>query len=75
MATKKTPAHKRIKRAETGRDDWKVKASERRLENQKLKKQLQEHETIITELKASLLNAENEKSALQQEITSIKKRN
>ena len=37
MASEKTPANKRIKRAEQGRDDWKVKALERREENEKLR--------------------------------------
>ncbi len=32
MATKRTPAHKRISRAEAGRDEWKLKAVERREE-------------------------------------------
>jgi hypothetical protein len=40
MATKKTPAHKRISRAETGREEWKLKAIERREEIEKLKKNL-----------------------------------
>ena len=30
MATEKTPAHKRIRRAEQGRDEWKIKAQLRR---------------------------------------------
>jgi hypothetical protein len=47
MATDKTPKHKRIKRAETGRDDWKVKAIERREENEKLRKELQSKEDIL----------------------------
>ena len=40
MATDKTPTHKRIKRAEEGRDQWKMKALERREENEKLKLEL-----------------------------------
>lgn len=40
MATDKTPKHKRIKRAEEGRDQWKIKALERREENEKLKSEL-----------------------------------
>ncbi len=40
MATEKTPAHKRIKRAEIGRNDWKLKATERREEIVKLQKEL-----------------------------------
>lgn len=40
MATDKTPTHKRIKRAEEGRNEWKVKALERREENEKLRLEL-----------------------------------
>jgi archaellum component FlaC len=40
MATDKTPKHKRIKRAEEGRDQWKIKALLRREENEKLKSEL-----------------------------------
>jgi len=40
MATDKTPKHKRIKRAEEGRDEWKIKALARREENEKLKSEL-----------------------------------
>lgn len=40
MATDKTPDHKRIKRAEEGREDWKMKALLRREENEKLKSEL-----------------------------------
>ena len=44
MATEKTPAHKRIKRAEIGRNDWKLKATERREEIVKLQKELESKE-------------------------------
>lgn len=40
MATDKTPNHKRIKRAEEGREEWKMKALLRREENEKLKSEL-----------------------------------
>ena len=37
MATERTPPHKRIARAEQGRDDWKIKAIQRRAEIVRLK--------------------------------------
>ena len=50
MATEKTPAHKRIRRAEQGRDEWKIKAQLRREEKEKLKRELQSKEAHISEL-------------------------
>ena len=49
MATDKTPAHKRIQRAEAGRDDWKWKATLRREEIEKLKRELQSKEASLAE--------------------------
>lgn len=40
MATDKTPAHKRISRAENSAIEWKMKAIERREANEALKEQL-----------------------------------
>ena len=50
MATEKTPDHKRIRRAEQGRDDWKIKAQMRREEKDKLKRDLMIKEAHISEL-------------------------
>lgn len=50
MVTKKTPAHKRIKRAETGRDDWKIKATERREEIEKLRRELESKDVLMSEM-------------------------
>lgn len=50
MATEKTPAYKRIQRAETGRDDWKMKALERREEVEKLKRELISKEKLLAEI-------------------------
>jgi len=50
MATEKTPAHKRIQRAEQGRDEWKIKAQLRRTEKEKLARDLQSKEAFISEL-------------------------
>jgi predicted RNase H-like nuclease (RuvC/YqgF family) len=40
MVTERTPQHKRVKRAEEGRDTWKIKACERREEIERLKLEL-----------------------------------
>jgi hypothetical protein len=50
MATEKTPAHKRIRRAEQGREEWKIKAQLRREEKEKLNRELQSKEALISEL-------------------------
>jgi septal ring factor EnvC (AmiA/AmiB activator) len=50
MATDKTPAHKRIRRAEEGRNQWKNKAQLRREENEKLKRDLETKTTRLVEL-------------------------
>jgi chromosome segregation ATPase len=50
MVTNKTPPHKRIKRAEEGRDEWKMKALSRREENVKLQHELNEKTTRLTNL-------------------------
>jgi chromosome segregation ATPase len=62
MASERTPTKKRIKRAEEGRDAWKVKAFERREENEKLKKAL-----LTSNHNLEKLNIENEK--LQEELS------
>lgn len=51
MASEKTPAHKRISRAEKSRDDWKNKAQLRREENEKLKRDLESKVIQSDELK------------------------
>jgi hypothetical protein len=50
MATEKTPAHKRIRRAEQGREERKIKAQLRREEKEKLNGELQSKEALISEL-------------------------
>jgi hypothetical protein len=49
MATEKTPTHKRIKRAEAGRDDWKMKALDRREEITKLRNEIASKEKLLAE--------------------------
>lgn len=61
MATDKTPKHKRIKRAETGRDDWKQKATTRREENERLKHELASKNVV-------LLKAINENQELENKL-------
>ncbi len=67
MATEKTPTYKRIKRAEAGRDDWKVKALERREEIEKLRIQLTTKEN-------HLVNSKHLQKELKNELDSAKKR-
>jgi hypothetical protein len=59
MVTDKTPPHKRIARAEKGRDEWKTKAIARREEAEKLKLDL--------ELKDTRLHFTNEQLKLLRE--------
>jgi len=74
MATDRTPAHKRIKRAEAGRDDWKMKALERREEIEKLKSHLKSQEECLLESTQrsqhfeEQLKAANKKLALQEKM-------
>lgn len=67
MATEKTPDHKRIKRAEEGRDQWKIKALSRREENEKLKSELGE----ITKRRDCLCD---QNSKLKEELDAASKR-
>jgi septal ring factor EnvC (AmiA/AmiB activator) len=67
MATDKTPKNKRIKRAETGRDDWKQKATLRREEIEKLKRELESQETILSK-------TINENHELENKLTVASKR-
>jgi chromosome segregation ATPase len=80
MVTDKTPAHKRIARAEKGREEWKMKAIERREEAEKLKLDLELNETRLSfseqrlkELKDKLDAAEHQIANQQKMIESLKK--
>lgn len=68
MATEKTPAHKRIHRAEQGRNQWRIKAQLRREENEKLKRDLESKETHISELVNEHLASRNQLTLLQKKI-------
>ena len=73
MATDKTPTHKRISRAEAGRDEWKMKAIERREENEQLKSQVTNLEKENKEIENMLETAN--KTIIEQEklIKNLKK--
>lgn len=80
MATDKTPDHKRIKRAEEGRDDWKIKALARREENEKLKSELNEKTEHLdslhdqnNNLKKELNEADKRIAKLEKEVENLKK--
>jgi len=80
MVTDKTPAHKRIARAEKGREEWKMKAIERREEAEKLKLDLELNETRLSfyeqqnkELKDKLTAAESQIANQQKTLESLKK--
>jgi len=81
MATDKTPAHKRIKRAEAGRNDWKTKATERREEIEKLKKELVSKEEVLSvmndqihELKNALIKSSKQICEQDKMIDVLKKK-
>lgn len=63
MATERTPTYKRVKRAEEGRDDWKLKATVRREENEKLSKKL-----TIKEEQLLVLTSENSENLEQLKV-------
>jgi archaellum component FlaC len=81
MATEKTPPQKRIKRAEEGRDNWKVKASKRREECEKLKlelirkdERLDQQSIEINEMKKKMASVNKMISKYQHEIEELKKK-
>jgi hypothetical protein len=67
MATEKTPAYKRIKRAEHGREQWKFKAQLRREENEKLKRELESKNELVSELS-------NENQTSKDQLVLLKKK-
>lgn len=81
MATEKTPTYKRIQRAETGRDDWKVKAMLRREEIEKLKLDIKSYDAKLTDLtnqnevkRQKLNDTEKEMIRMKKEIEALKKK-
>ena len=81
MATEKTPPHKRIQRAESGRDEWKMKAMERREEIEQLKLNLSSKEASLEKLiqqnehkNQKLTEAEKRIALLEKQVDSLKKK-
>ncbi len=81
MATEKTPQRKRVKRAEEGRDSWKVKAFERRQEIERLKLELARKEDRLSqnsieikEMQKKLTSADKTIIKQQDEIAAFKKK-
>jgi hypothetical protein len=68
MATEKTPAYKRIRRAEQGREEWKVKAQLRREEKEKLSRELQLKESLISKLMEKIQTTKDELVLFQKKI-------
>ncbi|MCH9625139.1 MAG: hypothetical protein S4CHLAM123_03080 [Chlamydiales bacterium] len=66
MATSRTPIQKRAKRAEQGREEWKSKATLRRLENIR-------YQAILNRKKDRLLNLNTENEELKDKLTSANK--
>lgn len=80
MVTDRTPPHKRIARAEKGRDEWKTKAITRREEAEKLQLDLELKETRLHYnneqlklLKEQLAAAKTLIAEQQQTIENLKK--
>jgi len=67
VATDKTPADKRIKRAEQGRDQWKIKAQLRREENEKLARDLESKTARLSELLEENQQFKDQVTALNKE--------
>lgn len=81
MVTEKTPDHKRIKRAEEGREEWKMKALSRREEIEKLKLELYnkiENSAKLhnqnNDLKKELNEADKRIAKLEKEVEGFKKK-
>lgn len=80
MATERTPAHKRIARAEQGRGDWKIKAMQRRAEAMRLKFALESRDAqvaaqqeLIQDLRQQLADSNKVVSNLIREVDALKK--
>lgn len=81
MATDRTPTHKRISRAEAGRDEWRGKAIERREESERLKRELASKNAALElldckykELQEQLKQAVENLSRKEEEVEVLKKK-
>ena len=73
MTTKRTPAHKRVFRAEKGRNEWKLKAVERREESERWKATAQRKSGQIEELKDQKIDLERKLEIERQATQRLKK--
>jgi hypothetical protein len=73
MVTEKTPAHKRIARAEKSAVEWKMKAIERREETELLTGQLARANEIVQQQAAALSDALTQLEKLQKQVVVITK--
>jgi len=69
MATEKTPPHKRIVRAEEGREGWKAKALERREEVQRLTLELARKDERISTLSTELKEQKKQFTSLENKLS------
>ena len=81
MATERTPDHKRITRAEQGRDEWKIKAIQRRAETVRLKFALESRDAqvaaqqeLIQDLRQQFADSNKVVSNLIREVEELKKK-
>ena len=68
MVTERTPMHKRVRRAEASSIAWKVKATARREENERLKDRIDELEQKVTKLKKILTKTADGTKASEKEM-------
>lgn len=73
MATDKTPVHKRIKRAEDGRNQWRNKAQLRREENEKLRRELVIKTNQLSELVNENHKVKDQVAAFQKQLNAQEK--
>lgn len=73
MATEKTPPYKRIARAEQSAIEWKVKATQRREENERLKERLDALEKKFNKLVNLFEEATNNSHPLKMQLESLLK--
>lgn len=71
MATEKTPAHKRVARAENSATQWKMKAIERREENEALKDKLKIAQENVKVKNFELDKTEEGYMNLEKQITTL----
>ncbi len=73
MATDKTPDYKRIQRAEAGREEWKIKATLRREESEKLAMVLKAKEARLKDVISEKQNLQDQLEAASKKIAQQEK--